>query len=107
MMADGAPLRRDNPGWHPGHADRVGRGAIALFHYMVKSREVFYWKQLRFDGKELEHRYTDQFFQEHDAIGNEIENAELRRFAEPIRAMVALWRRAPGAAVSPPSSAAP
>jgi hypothetical protein len=95
LMADGTPLRRDNPGWHPGHADHVGHGAIALFHYMVKSREEFYWKQLRFGGKGLEQRYTDQFFQEHDEIGSEIENRELRRFAEPIRAMIAGWRLAP------------
>jgi hypothetical protein len=62
---------------------------------MVKSREEFCWKQLRFDGKGLEHRYTNEFFQEHDAIGSEIENVELRRFAEPIRALIAGWRSAP------------
>jgi hypothetical protein len=32
------------------------------------------------------------FFHEHDNIGNEMENDELRRLADPIRAMVSQWR---------------
>jgi hypothetical protein len=92
LMADHRPLQRDNIGWHPGHADRVGHGAIALHHYMVKSLEEFRWKQIRFHGKGLDQRYTDDFFREHDAIGNETENHELVRFADPIRAMISRWR---------------
>jgi hypothetical protein len=34
---------------------------------------------------------SDDFFREHDAVGNEMENDELRRFAEPIRAMTSRW----------------
>lgn len=91
VLGDATPLRRDNLGWHPGHADRVGHGAICLFHYMVKSLEEYRWKQRRFEGKNLEHRYTDEFFLYHDDIGNEMENDQLRRFAEPIRAMISRW----------------
>jgi glycosyltransferase involved in cell wall biosynthesis len=91
MLADLTPLRHDYPGWHSGHADRVGHGTISLFHYMVKSLEEYRWKQIRFGEKNMEYRYTDQFFHEHDCIGNEMENDELRRFAEPIRAMASQW----------------
>lgn len=91
QLADHTPLRRDDPGWHPGHADRVGRGVISIFHYMVKSLEEYRWKQLRFRDKMLEYRYTDEFFREHDEIGNEMENDELLRFAERIRTMVLGW----------------
>jgi hypothetical protein len=49
-------------------------------------REESCWKQLRFDGKGLEHCQ----FHEHDAASREIENTKLRRCAEPIRAMVSL-----------------
>jgi hypothetical protein len=66
-------------GWH---------GAISLFFYMVKSLEEYRWKQVRFREKNLEYRYTEDFFHEHDALGNETENHELQRFAEPIRAMI-------------------
>jgi hypothetical protein len=91
-MADHTPLCRDDFGWHPGHADRVGHGTISLFHYMVKSQEEYRWKQLRFRDKQLGHRYTDQFFREHDGIGSEVGNDELCHFAEPIRKMIFEWR---------------
>ncbi len=93
LLADHTPLRCDNPSWHPGHADRVGHGTISLFHYMVKSLEEFRWKQARFHDKGMDYRYTDQFFHAHDEVGNEIENHELRRFAEPILAMIEQWRQ--------------
>jgi glycosyltransferase involved in cell wall biosynthesis len=89
LMADHTPLCR---GWYPGHANRVGHGTISLFHYMVKSQEEYGWKQLRFHGKQLEYRYTDQYFRDHDDIGSEVENDELCRFAEPIRKMISEWR---------------
>jgi hypothetical protein len=73
LHADHTPVGRD-PEWHPGHADRVAHGTISLFHYMVKSLEEFRWKQLRFRDKNLEFRYTDEFFREHDDVGNEITN---------------------------------
>jgi hypothetical protein len=90
-MADHTPLHRANPEWHPGYADRVGHGRILLFHYMVKSLEEFGWKQRRFHSKQLEYRYTAEFFLEHDQIGNEMEDFTLRRFAEPIRATISQW----------------
>ena len=100
LLADGTPLHRDDPDWHPGHADRVGRGAISLFHYMTKSLQEYRWKQLRFRDKNMDYRYTDEFFHEHDAIGDEMEDDALRRFAAPIRAMMSRWRddRSPAAA---------
>jgi hypothetical protein len=70
----------------------AAHGTISLFHYMVKSLEEFRWKQLRFRDKNLEFRYTDEFFREHDDVGNEMENNELCRFAEPIRAMISRWQ---------------
>jgi hypothetical protein len=92
LMADGAPLGRANPDWHPGHADRAGPGAIALYHYMVKSLEEFGWKQRRFDGKNLEHRYTEEYFREHNEIGDAVENRDLVQFGDQIRATIASWR---------------
>lgn len=89
---DHTPLRRTNLGWHPGHADRVAHGTIKLHHYMVKSREEYQWKQARFGGKGLEHRYSEDYFREHDAIGNEVVNDDLVRFSEPIRALISSWR---------------
>jgi hypothetical protein len=91
LLADHTPLLRDNPDWHPGHADRIGRGGISLHHYMVKSLEEYRWKQARFDQKNLEHRYTDEFFEVHDSIGSETEDYYLCRFAEPIRQMISRW----------------
>jgi hypothetical protein len=90
LHADHSPIERD-PNWRPGHADRVAHGTICLFHYIVKWLEEYRWKQLRFREKNLESRYTDDFFREHDAVGNEMENDELRRFAEPIRPMTSRW----------------
>jgi len=91
LRADGTPLCRENPDRHPGYADRVGNGPICLFHYMVKSREEYLWKRLRFRGK-LEHRYNEHHFREHDEAGNEMTYDGMRRFAEPIRAMISRWR---------------
>ncbi len=42
-------------------------------------------------AKKLEYRYTDDFFREHDQVGSEVVNEELRRFAEPIRKLAAKW----------------
>jgi Glycosyl transferase family 2 len=92
LLADHTPLQCDNPEWHPGHADRVANGTISLFHYMVKSLEEYHWKQNRFGDKKMEYRYTDEFFYEHDKIGDEMDNFELCRFADPIRAMILQWR---------------
>jgi hypothetical protein len=98
VMADHGPLTRD-PDWHPGHADRVAPGDITLNHYMVKSREEFGWKQQRFAGKGLEHRYNDDYFREHDAIGDEMERRDLAELAGPVRARIDAWRREADAAV--------
>jgi Glycosyl transferase family 2 len=92
LLADRTPLQRDSLDWHPGLANRVGHGNIRLFHYMVKSLEEYRWKQRRFGDKQLEDRYNDQFFSEHDTVGNQVTNDELRRFAEPIGAIMARWR---------------
>ena len=92
LHADHTPVQRD-PNWHPGHAERVAHGTISLFHYMVKSLEEYRWKQLRFREKNLEYRYTDDFFHEHDAVGNEMENDQMRRFAGPIRALISQWHK--------------
>jgi glycosyltransferase involved in cell wall biosynthesis len=92
LLSNHTPLRRSNYAWHPGYADQVGHGTISLFHYMVKSLEEFRWKQIRFHGKNREHRLDDKYFHTHDDIGNEIENEELRGFAEPIRAMISQWQ---------------
>jgi hypothetical protein len=90
LHASRAPLQRD-PELHPGYADRVGHGTISLFHYTVKSLEEYCWKQLRFGDKKLEY-YTNEFFHEHDQIGSEMENDELSRFADRIRAIISRWR---------------
>ena len=91
LFSDHTPLTRDDMNWHPGHAGRVVQGAISLHHYMVKSREEFHGKQERFAGKNLEHRHTDGFFDEHDSAGNEVENSDLLRFSEALRETVARW----------------
>ena len=93
VMADHGPLDRAGAGWHPGLAARIGPGEISLNHYMVKSREEFGWKQRRFAGKGLEHRYNDDYFREHDSIGDEVERQELAALAATVRALIEVWRR--------------
>jgi hypothetical protein len=98
VLADHSPLEREDADWHPGLAARVGPGAITLNHYMVKSLQEYRWKQQRFVGKGLEHRYNDDYFREHDAIGDEVERSDLAAFAGEVRALIDIWRRDAGEA---------
>jgi len=47
---------------HPGNADRIGRGNLMLNHYMIKSREEYQKKQLRWATRDVNGRYDQSYF---------------------------------------------
>jgi hypothetical protein len=60
VLNDGLPFQVS--GEHPGRADRIGRGNLMLNHYMIKSREEYQKKQLRWETRDANGRYDQNYF---------------------------------------------
>ena len=60
VLSDGRPLPPRPE--HPGQSSIVAEGALRLHHYILKSRQEFELKKLRWSGQDLRDRYTDSYF---------------------------------------------
>lgn len=87
VLSDGRPLpaRPD----HAGFSSIVSEGALRLHHYMLKSRQEFELKKLKWSGQDLSYRYTDEYFNVRDASINAVRDERLKPFATRIQEMIA------------------
>jgi hypothetical protein len=86
VLSDGRPLplRPD----HPGFSSLIPEGTLRLHHYILKSREEFERKKLKWSGQDLSNRYTDEYFAQRDASINEVREACLAAFAARVQALI-------------------
>jgi len=86
VLSDGRPLppRPD----HSGFSSLVPEGALRLNHYILKSREEFERKKLKWSGQDLSSRYTDEYFEVRDRAINAVRDERLLPFGERIQALI-------------------
>ncbi|MCM3906007.1 MAG: glycosyltransferase family 2 protein [Pyrinomonadaceae bacterium] len=85
VLSDARPLPRPQ---YPGHSSIVAEGALRLHHYMLKSRQEFELKKLRWSGQDLRDRYTDAYFNLRDISINAVCDERLQPFASRIHEMM-------------------
>ena len=90
VLSDGRPLppRPHNPG----HSSIVAQGALRLHHYILKSRQEFELKKLRWSGQDLRDRYTDAYFDIRDMSINAVCDERLKSLAARIHEMISRAR---------------
>jgi hypothetical protein len=86
VLSDGRPLPPRFE--HPGQSSIVAEGALRLHHYILKSRQEFELKKLRWSGQDLRDRYTDEFFDLRDISINAVYDERLKLLAAPIHEMI-------------------
>jgi hypothetical protein len=90
VLSDGSPLPSRPE--HPGHSSIVAEGALQLHHYILKSRQEFELKKLRWSGQDLRDRYTDEYFDLRDISINAVCDERLKPFAARIHEMISRAR---------------
>lgn len=87
-LSDGRPMppRRE----HPGYASVVADGAMRLHHYILKSREEFADKQLRWAMQDIHAKYDNAYFdaRERSLRTTAVQESRLAAFAPRIRALI-------------------
>jgi len=101
VLSDGRPLPPRPE--HPGQSSIVAEGALRLHHYILKSRQEFELKKLRWSGQDLRDRYTDAYFDLRDMSINAVCNERLKPLAARIHEMM---RRARADAMQPSATPA-
>ena len=86
VLSDGRPLPPRHE--HPGQSSIVAEGALRLHHYILKSRQEFELKKLRWSGQDLRDRYTDAYFDLRDLSINAVCDERLKPLAARIHEMV-------------------
>ena len=86
VLSDGRPLppRPHNPG----HSSIIVEGALRLHHYILKSRQEFELKKLRWSGQDLRDRYSDEYFDLRDVSINAVCDERLKPLAPRIHEMM-------------------
>lgn len=97
VLADGRPLPPRPE--HPGCSPEVASGALALHHYILKSREEFRRKQARWAGQDPSGRMNDDYFVGRDAAinANAVRDMRLAALAPRVSELVDAARRDAGA----------
>lgn len=85
MLSDGRLLPPDSD---PGQSSIVADGALQLHHYILKSRQEFELKKLRWSGQDLRDRYTDEYFDLRDVSINAVCDERLKPLGPRIREMM-------------------
>lgn len=90
VLSDGQPLppRPHNPG----HSSIVAEGELRLHHYILKSRQEFELKKLKWSGQDLRDRYTDEYFDLRDMSINAVCDERLKPLAARILEMISRAR---------------
>ncbi len=90
VLLDGRPLPPRPE--HPGISSIVAQGALRLHHYILKSRQEFELKKLRWSGQDLRDRYTDEYFDLRDISINVVCDERLKPLAARIHEMISRAR---------------
>jgi glycosyltransferase involved in cell wall biosynthesis len=86
VLSDGRPLPPRSE--HPGISSIVVEGALRLHHYILKSRQEFELKKLRWSGQDLRDRQTDASFDSCDMWANAVCDDRLKPLAARIHEMM-------------------
>jgi glycosyltransferase involved in cell wall biosynthesis len=86
VLSDGGPLPPRYE--HPGQSSIVADGALQLHHYILKSRQEFELKKLRWSDQDLRYRYNDAYFDDRDNSINAVCDDRLKLLAAPIQEMM-------------------
>jgi hypothetical protein len=86
VLSDGRPLPPRPE--HPGISSIVADGSLRLHHYILKSRQEFELKKLRWSGQDLRDRYTDEYFDLREMSINAVCDERLRPLAARIHEMI-------------------